>query len=110
MAILPLLSESDPIVWENADAGGDEFDNTEGHSKLQVWNQTAGDLRLTFVEKRPCSFGEIGHDSSTLTISAGVTSPVGKFQVYRYNSTFHRVEVTYPDGVVGLKVCATYRP
>ena len=111
MAILVLLGESDPVVLVLATVTGDEMPNDDGNSKLEVYNQSAGALRVTAVEQRECGYGEKNvHVASTVSIAAGDRVPVGKFNPYRYNNTFRRVEFTYPDGVAGLWVAATHRP
>lgn len=110
MAILPLLSESDPVTQQSADAAGDEFRNEDGDTKLIAYNQTGAALRLVFAEQRACSYGLVQHADSTVTIAAGDNVPVGKFNPHRFNNSFRRVEVTYPDGVVGLFVASASRP
>ena len=110
MAILELLGPNDPVVQVAADVDGDEFLNADGDSKLIVYNQSGVPLRVTLAEQRPCSYDQVQHDSSTVTIAAGDNVPVGKFNPHRYNNTFRRVEATYPDGVAGLWVAAASRP
>jgi len=110
VAILDLLGPNDPVVQVAADVLGDEFDNKDGDSKLQVYNQSGVPLRVTFVEQRACSYDQVQHDTSTVTIAAGDNVPVGKFNPHRYNNTFRRVEAIYPDGVAGLWVAAVSRP
>jgi len=110
VAILDLLGPNDPVVQVPADVLGDEFDNKDGDSKLIVFNQSGVPLRVTLTEQRACSYAQVQHDSSTVTIAAGDNVPVGKFNPHRYNNTFRRVEATYPDGVAGLWVAAASRP
>ena len=110
MAILPLLGESDPVVQQQADVNGDEFRNEDGDTKLITFNQSGVPLRLVFTDQRACSYGFIAHADSTVTIIAGDNVSVGKFNPHRYNNSFRRVQVTYPDGVAGLFVASATRP
>ena len=110
MAILELLGPGDPVNQQLADVNGDEFPNEDGDSKLIAYNQSGVPLRLTFVDQRECSYGLVVHASSTLNLAAGDNVPFGKFNPHRYNNTYRRVEVTYPDGVAGLWVAAQSRP
>lgn len=111
MAILVLIADTAPIVFTPASAGGDEFDNASGFSGLQVKNTTGGDLRVEFVEQRDCSFGEQDiHVTRIVTIDAGTTLRIPRFNSWRYNNANKRVEMIYPDGETGLELAALDRP
>lgn len=111
MAILSLHGETDPLAYSAASAGGDEFDNREGFTELDIYNQAGIALRVEFTEQRDCTFGEKGaHAAQIETVAPGASTRVRKFQIWRYNNANHRVEMTYPDGVAGLVVAALYRP
>lgn len=111
MAILPLIGETEEITFTPASAGGDEFDNADGTSGLQIKNTTGGDLRVEFVEQRNCSYGEQDvHDSRIVMVLAGKTLRIPRFDMWRYNSAAKRVEMIYPDGEAGLEMAALDRP
>ncbi len=111
MAILILIGETEAITFTPASAGGDEFDNAAGTSGLQIKNTTGGDLRVEFVEQRDCSYGEQDvHTSRIVTVLAGTTLRVPRFQMWRYNNAAKRVEMIYPDGEAGLELAALDRP
>ena len=111
MAILPIIGETDPITFTAASAGGDEFDNAEGASGLQIKNTSGGDLRVEFVEQRNCNFAEKGiHVTRIVTVAAGTTLRIPRFQSWRYNNANKRVEMIYPDGEAGLELAALDRP
>ena len=111
MAIIALIAETDPITFTAAAAAGDEFDNAAGTSGLQIFNNSAGALRVQFVEQRACNFGGLEvHASRIVTVAAGATMRIPRFQIWRYNNASNRVEMIYPDGVTGLGVAALDRP
>lgn len=111
MAILPIIGETDPIIFTNASAGGDEFDNAKGVTGLQIFNSSGGPLRVQFKEQRDCSFGDKeNHLTRIVTVAAGAKIRIPRFQIWRYNNSFDRVEMTYPDGVTDLQVAALDRP
>ena len=111
MAILPIIGETDPITFTPATAGGDEFDNAKGVTGLKISNTSGGPLRVEFVEQRNCSFGEKGvHITRIVTVAAGAKRRIPRFQIWRYNNSFNRVEMIYPDGVAGLELAALDRP
>jgi hypothetical protein len=112
MAILVLLEASDPLEGNEvaAEAGGDEFDNTRGDAILNAYNQSGADLEVHVTEQRACPYGDLNvHTSQLATVGAGKRITFGRFSISRYNSTFRRVEVTYPQGVIGLWVAARRR-
>ncbi len=111
MPTLPLLSETDPITYTVADVDGDEFDNLAGVSEIEIFNRSGLALRVEFVEQRNCSFGEKGvHLNRIETVPAGSKNRLRHFHIWRYNNSANRVEMTYPDGVVGLELAALDRP
>jgi len=111
VAILTLIGETEAITFTPASAGGDEFDNADGTSGLQIQAAAAGDLRVEFVEQRSCSYGEQAvHTSRIVTVLAGTTMRIPRFQMWRYNNAAKRVEMIYPDGEVGLSLAALDRP
>jgi hypothetical protein len=111
VAILSLIAETDPITFTDAAAGGDEFDNAAGTSGLQIFNNSGGELRVAFVEQRKCNFdGQDVHAGRIVTVAAGATMRIPRFQMWRYNNSNKRVEMIYPDGEAGLKLAALDRP
>jgi len=111
MAILPIIGETDPITFTSATASGDEFDNAKGITGLQISNTSGVDLRVEFVEQRDCSFGEKDiHVNRIVTVVAASKVRIPRFQIWRYNNAFNRVEMIYPDGVAGLELTALDRP
>ena len=111
MPILPLLGETDPITYTPAAAAGDEFDNADGVTELEIWNRAGISLRVEFVEQRNCSFGEKGvHVGRIETIPPGSKLRVRHFHIWRYNNKSKRVEIIYPDGATGLELAALFRP
>ncbi len=111
MAILPIIAETAEITFTVASAGGDEFDNAEGVSGLQIKNTLGAPLRVEFVEQRLCSYGEKGiHVTRIVTVAAGATMRIPRFQSWRYNNANKRVEMIYPDGETGLELAALDRP
>jgi len=60
VAILTRLGETDPIVYTPASAGGDEFDNANGYSEVEIYNRAGLTRRVVFAEQRNCTFGEKG--------------------------------------------------
>ncbi len=111
MALLPLLGETDPLTYTPAEAGGDEFDNVEGFTELEIWNRAGRTREVLFVEQRNCMFGEKGsHASALVSLAPGVRTRVRKFSLWRYNNALARVEVTYPSGETGIELAALYRP
>ncbi len=111
MGVLPLLGETDPLVFTPATAGGDEFDNAEGATELAIWNRAGRTREVQLVEQRDCLFGEKGsHESALVSLAPGAMTRVRKFAIYRYNNASARVEITYPSGESGLELAALYRP
>jgi hypothetical protein len=111
VALLPLLGETDPLTYTPASAGGDEFDNADGFTELEIWNRAGKTLRVIFTEQRNCTYGETGvHVDQIVTMSPGVKTRVRLFQIWRYNNSAGRIELTYPDGELGLALAALYRP
>ena len=111
MAILPLIGETEEITFTPASAAGDEFDNAAGTSGLVIWNQSAGSLRVEFVEQRNCSYGEKGvHITRVVTVLAGVQHRIPRFTSWRYNNANKRVEMIYPDGETDIELAALDRP
>ena len=111
MAILVRLGETDPIVYTSASAGGDEFDNANGFSELEIYNRSGSTRRVQFVEQRDCTFGEKGsHAAQIVTVPPGAKLRVRHFQIWRYNNAAQRVEMIYLDGVAGLQLAALDRP
>ena len=111
MAILPLLGETDQVTYTPASAGGDEFDNAAGFTELEIWSRAGKTLRVQFVEQRDCTYGEKGsHAASLVTMAPGSKTRLRLFSIWRYNNGSHRVEMTYPDGELGLELAALYRP
>lgn len=111
MAILYLHAPDEERTFVNAGGGGDEFENALGDTHLIVFNADNIDRRVQFDEARPCGYGERNvHAGAIATIAPGDTVPIGKFNPWRFNNTFHRVACTYPDGAAGLRVCAARQP
>jgi hypothetical protein len=111
VATLTVLSETDPIAYTAASADGDEFDNADGYSEVELYNRAGIERRVQFVEQRNCTFGEKGsHAAQTVTLSPGDKRRMRHFQIWRYNNADNRVEMTYPDGVAGLMVAPLNRP
>ena len=111
MAVLPLLGETDAVVYTSASAGGDEFDNAAGVTELEIWNRAGKTLRVVFTEQRNCTYGETGvHVDQIVTMAPGVKTRVRLFQIWRYNNSASRVELTYPDGELGLELASLFRP
>ena len=111
MAILTRLSETDPISYTAASAGGDEFDNANGYAEVELYNRAGIERRVQFVEQRDCTFGEKGsHAAQVVTLAPGDKHRLRHFHIWRYNNSAGRVEMVYPDGVAGLMVAALNRP
>jgi len=49
VAILTRLGETDPIVYTPASAGGDEFDNANGYSEVEIYNRAGLTRREGFA-------------------------------------------------------------
>lgn len=111
MAILTRLGETDAIVYTEVSAAGDEFDNADGYSEVEIYNRSGQTRRVIFVEQHDCTFGEKGsHAAQIATVPPGAKLRVRHFTIWRYNNASKRVEMTYPDGTAGLEVAALYRP
>ncbi len=111
MAILPLLGQRDQVTYTPASDGGDEFDNADGFTEIDIWNRAGRTREVRFVEQRNCLFGEKGsHASSLVSVPPGGSHRVRLFSIYRYNNASDRVEVIYPLGQSGLELAALYRP
>lgn len=111
MAILARLSETDQIVYTACSVDGDEFDNADGWSEVEIYNRAGLARRVVFVEQRDCTFGEKGsHAAQVVVLASGAKHRERHFVIWRYNNPQNRVEMTYPDGVAGLMVAALYRP
>jgi len=111
MALLPLLGETDPITYTPANAAGDEFDNANRATELEIWNRAGISLRVEFIEQRNCTFGEKGvHSARIITMTPGTKTRVRHFEIWRYNNRSNRVEMIYPDGATGLELAALDRP
>lgn len=111
MAILTRLDETETIVYSVASAGGDEFDNANGYSEVELYNRAGISRRVQFVEQRDCTFGEKGsHAAQVVTLPPGAKHRSRHFHIWRYNNAANRVEMIYPDGVAGLMVAALNRP
>ena len=111
MAILTLIGETEEVTFTPASAGGDEFDNAAGTSGLQIKNSSLAPLRVEFVEQRDCSYGEQDvHTSRIVTVAAGTTLRIPRFNMWRYNNASKRVEMVYPDGESGIELAALDRP
>lgn len=111
MSTLTRLGETDQIAYTACSAGGDEFDNADGWSEVEIYNRAGIARRVVFVEQRDCTFGEKGsHAAQVVTVPAGAKHRARHFVIWRYNNSQNRVEMTYPDGVAGLMVAALDRP
>ena len=111
MSTLPLLGETDPIVYTKASADGDEFDNRSGFTEIEIWNRSGSVRTVEFVEQRNCSFGEQNvHATRLLSIDPGVKIRSRRFSAWRYNNKSNHVEMIYPDSEAGIELAALYRP
>lgn len=111
MATITRLGETDQIVYTACSVDGDEFDNADGWSEVEIYNRAGIERRVVFIEQRDCTFGEKGsHAAQVVTVAPGAKHRARHFVIWRYNNAQNRVEMTYPDGVVGLMVAALARP
>ncbi|WP_121605306.1 hypothetical protein [Virgibacillus sp. Bac332] len=86
-------------TFANADASGDTFTNY-GNSLLHVDNQDAADKQVT-IASNPCNFGEV--HNLVISVPAGETRIIGKFNRQRFNDDAMKVNISYDD-VTSLSV------
>lgn len=111
MAILQLFADGENYSYTRASASGDEFDNADGTSEIEIWNRAGISRRVVFTEQHDCTFGEKGaHIAQTVTLQPGFRNRVRHFKIWRYNNANQRVEMTYPDGALGLELAALDKP
>jgi hypothetical protein len=107
MALLTLqvVADEGDIVWENAAAGGDEFENDGRNIIFWTQNNSGGPITVTFTGQRVCIHNVI-HDH-VVNVADGVTDQQQVFNDhYRFNTLPGRVEVGY-SGVSSVQVAVT---
>jgi hypothetical protein len=83
-----------PVVLSFVPAtnGGDQFANT-GRERLHVKNDAGAPINVTITAQKTCSQGFLHH--SVQPVAAGAVDILGPFEVFRFNDTNNRVQITY---------------
>jgi hypothetical protein len=94
------------VILAAADAVGDSFANS-GTERLVVNNASAGVLHVNVLGgAQACNFGVAGSPAHDVpyAIPAGKRWAFTPFRQDRFNDGNGKVQLRYPDGVVGLTV------
>jgi hypothetical protein len=87
-----------------ATLAGDSFPNS-GRTYVVFENTSGGPLGVNFDSPAVDNFGFSGNALDVLkSVPAGEKRIFGPFSQGRHNDSNERVQMTYPDGVTGLKV------
>jgi hypothetical protein len=93
------IAESD---FTTCSAGGDFFEN-DARTRLKFKSDNAGALRVRVHESTACNFG---HALAYVEESLPANSVVELDRTFPQNKFGGRPQITYPDGVSGLKAVA----